>query len=142
MIVIDTNVISEVMRPQPNASVLTWLNQQSSFDLFVTSVSIAEIGYGLRVLADGQRRRLLRSRFEQFIAQGFERRILNFDWDAAQAYADIMGYRKEMGCPMSFPDAQIAAITRVQHFKLATRNIKDFNDCGVDLIDPFDCHIA
>jgi len=138
VIVLDTNIISEVMRPQPNPAVLAWLNRQDSTHLFITSVSIAEIGYGLRVLADGQRRRTLLSRFEQFIAQGFEYRILGFDKPAAEAYAEIMGYRKEMGCPMSFPDGQIAAITRINHFKLATRNIKDFERCGIDLINPFE----
>lgn len=138
MIILDTNVISEVMRPEPSAQVLTWLNQQSSLHLFVTSVSVAEIGYRLRVLADGQRRRILQSRFEQFIAQGFEYRILNFDMASAWVYSELMGYRKETGCPMSFPDAQIAAITRTHNFKLATRNIKDFKYCGIDLINPFD----
>jgi predicted nucleic acid-binding protein len=138
VIVLDTNIISEVMRPQPSRAVLAWLNQQHSPHLFISSVSIAEIGYGLRVLADGQRRRILQNRFEQFIAQGFEYRILNFDKAAARAYAEIMGVRKEMGCPMSFPDAQIAAITHTNNFKLATRNSKDFENCGIDLINPFD----
>jgi toxin FitB len=138
VIVLDTNIISEVMRPQPSSAVLAWLNQQHNPHLFITSVSIAEIGYGLRVLADGQRRRILQNRFEQFIAQGFEFRMLNFDKSAADTYAEIMGYRKELGSPMSFPDAQIAAITRSNHFNLATRNIKDFENCGLELINPFD----
>lgn len=134
MIVLDTNIISEVMRPQPSTAVLAWLNQQLNSHLFITSVSIAEIGYGLRVLANGQRRAILQNRFEQFIAQGFEYRILNFDKPAARVYAEIM----EMGCPISFPDAQIAAMTRTHNFNLATRNIKDFENCGIDLINPFD----
>lgn len=138
MIVLDTNIISEVMRPQPSSAVLAWLNRQHSPDLFITTVTIAEIGYGLRVLADGQRRRILQNRFEQFIAQGFEYRILNFDKPAAQVYAEIMGHRKEMGKPMSFPDAQIAAMTRTHNFNLATRNSKDFDNCGIDLINPFE----
>jgi len=142
VIVLDTNVVSEVMRPQPGVHVLAWLNQQPSLHLYVTSVSVAEIGYGLRVLADGQRRRILQNRFEQFIAQGFEYRILNFDTAAARMYSEIMGYRKEIGCPMSFPDAQIAAITRTHNFMLATRNIKDFKCCGIDLINPFDYRIS
>lgn len=137
MIVLDTNIISEVMRPQPSTAVLAWLNQQQNPHLFITSVSIAEIGYGLRVLADGQRRGILQNRFEQFIAQGFECRILNFDKFAARVYAEIMGHRKEMGNPMSFPDAQIAAMTRTNNLNLATRNIKDFENCGIDLINPF-----
>jgi len=138
VIVLDTNVISEVMRPHPSAAVVAWLNRQPGTNLFITSISLAEIGYGLRVLADGQRRRILQNRFEEFVNQGFEYRILNFDAAAARIYSEIMGYKKEIGCPMSFPDGQIAAITLVNHFKLATRNIKDFSNCGLDLINPFE----
>lgn len=138
MIVLDTNVISEVMRPHPGEAVVAWLNQQPATNLFITSISLAEIGYGLRVLADGQRRRILQNRFEQFIAQGFEFRVLNFDTAAAHIYSEIMGHKKEIGCPMSFPDGQIAAITLTNRFKLATRNIKDFNHCGLELVNPFE----
>lgn len=92
MIVLDTNVISEVMRPHPNEAVVAWLNRQPGTNLFITSISLAKIGYGLRVLADGQRRRILQNRFEQFVTQGFEYRILNFDADAARIYSEIMGY--------------------------------------------------
>jgi toxin FitB len=138
MLVLDTNVISEVMRPQPSAAVLSWLNQQQSSQVYITTISIAEIGYGLRILADCQRRRLLQSRFDQFIALGFDSRILDFDRPAAEAYAEIMAFRKEIGSPMSFPDAQIAAITWVNHFNLATRNVKDFEQCGIGLVNPFE----
>lgn len=72
MLVLDTNVISEVMRPRPSEAVVAWLNQQPGTNLFITSISLAEIGYGLRVLADGQRRRNLQYRFEEFVSQGFE----------------------------------------------------------------------
>jgi predicted nucleic acid-binding protein len=125
------------MRPHPSEVVVAWLNRQPGTNLFITSISLAEIGYGLRVLADGQRRRILQNRFEQFVSQWFEYRILNFDAAAARIYSEIMGYKKEIGNPMSFPDGQIASITLVNHFKLATRNIKDFNHCGLDLINPF-----
>jgi predicted nucleic acid-binding protein len=138
VIVLDTNVISEVMRPHPSEAVVTWLNQQPGTNLFITSISLAEIGYGLRILADGQRRRILQNRFEQFVTQGFEYRILNFDVAAAHIYSEIMGHQKEIGSPMSFPDGQIAAITLVNHFILATRNIKDFKHCGLDLVNPFE----
>ena len=138
MIVLDTNVISEVMRPYPSRAVVAWLNQQPGTNLFITTITLAEIGYGLRVLADGKRRRILQNRFDQFITQGFEYRILNFDIAAARTYSEIMGHKKEIGCPMSFLDGQIAAITLTNNFILATRNIKDFNHCGLDLINPFD----
>lgn len=125
------------MRPHPNEAVVAWLNRQPGTNLFITSISLAEIGYGLRVLADGQRRRILQNRFEQFVSQGFEYRIVNFDAAAARIYSKIMGHKKEIGCPMSFPDGQIAAITLVNHFKLATRNIKDYSSCGLGLINPY-----
>jgi len=138
LIVLDTNIISEVMRPKPNDAVLNWLNQQDSFQLYVSSISIAEIGYGLRILADVKRRSLLQFRFEQFIAQGFDSRILDFNHAAALQYAEIMASKRAQGSPMSFPDAQIAAIARTHHFKLATRNSKDFTNCDLELINPFD----
>lgn len=138
MIVVDTNVISEVMRPQPSPAVLDWLNTQESNLLFITTVTLAEIGYGLRVLPDGLRRRQLQTRFEQFIAQAFEERVLDFTAPAAHAYAEIMGHRKEIGRAMSLPDGQIASIALAHGFAVATRNIKDFEDCGIELINPFE----
>ena len=138
MIVVDTNVISEVMRPQPSSPVLSWLNSQDSNQLFITTVTLAEIGYDLRVLPEGQRRWQLHSRFEQFIAQAFEERVLDFTASAARAYAEIQGHRKELGRPMSLPDAQIASIAQTHGFAVATRNIKDFEDCGLELINPFE----
>jgi predicted nucleic acid-binding protein len=138
MIVVDTNVISEVMRPQPSASVLNWLNSQDGNQLFITTVTLAEIGYGLRILPEGQRRWLLHNRFEQFIAQAFEERVLDFSVSAARAYAELMGHRKEIGRPMNLPDGQIASIALAHGFAVATRNIKDFEDCGLELINPFE----
>lgn len=138
MIVVDTNVISEVMRPQPAPAVLSWLNAQDGNQLFITTVTLAEIGYGLRILPDGQRRWQLHSRFEQFIAQAFEERLLAFTASAARAYAEIMGHRKEVGHPMSLPDGQIAGIAHAHGFAVATRNIKDFENCGLELINPFE----
>ncbi|MBS4095315.1 MAG: type II toxin-antitoxin system VapC family toxin [Sulfuricella sp.] len=138
MIILDTNVISEVMRPQPSAAVLSWLNAQDGNCLFVTTITLAEICYGLRILHHGQRRRQLQGRFEQFVAQAFEDRVLDFTVSAARAYAEIMGQRKEAGHPMSLPDGQIVAIAFANRFAVATRNVKDFMDCGVELIDPFE----
>lgn len=137
MIVVDTNVISEVMRPQPSPAVLNWLNAQDGNLLFITTVTLAEIGYGLRILPDGQRRWQLHSQFEQFVTQAFEGRVLTFTASAARAYAEIMGHRKEVGHPMSLPDGQIASIAHAHGFAVATRNIKDFEDCGLELINPF-----
>ena len=137
MIVVDTSVVAEVMRPQPAQAVLGWLNTQDSNLLFITPITLAEIGYGLRILPDGLRRRQLQTRFEQFIAQAFEERVLDFTAPAAHAYAEIMGYRKETGRAMSVPDGQITGIALAHGFAVATRNTKDFEDCGIKLINPF-----
>jgi predicted nucleic acid-binding protein len=138
MILLDTNVISEVMRQAPSDNVLNWLNRHSDTGLLISSISIAEICYGLRILPNGQRRQTLQARFEQFIVEGFIGRIIAFDEPAARIYADIMGFCKEKGRPMSLPDGQIAAIAKTNHLALATRNSTDFETCGIQLINPFD----
>ncbi|MDZ7839320.1 MAG: type II toxin-antitoxin system VapC family toxin [Gammaproteobacteria bacterium] len=138
MILIDTNVVSEVMKVAPADAVVGWLNDQDSSSLFISTTSIGEIEYGLRILPDGKRRTHLRERFEHFIDQAFAMRIVPFDETAAVEYGDIMGLRKELGRPLSVPDGQIAAITRSRGYALATRNIRDFEDCGLALINPFE----
>ena len=138
MILLDTNIISELMRPSPQASVVAWLNEQEPLDVHISVITIAEIEYGLKVLPEGQKRWSLQQKFEWFVAQGFEQRILDFTETAAHHYADIMAHRRSLGMPMSVPDGQIAAIARTHHFKLATRNIKDFEECGLTLVNPFD----
>ncbi len=138
MILLDTNVVSEAMRQEPSAKVLNWLDRHSDGRLLISSITIAEICYGLRILPVGSRRHTLETKFEQFVAQGFAGRILSFDETAAHAYAETMGVRKENGRPMSVPDAQIAAIAQIHRLALATRNCADFEDCGIKLINPFD----
>jgi len=137
MIIIDTNVISEFMTSPPDPSVLAWMNQQSSISLFTTSITIAEIYFGLRIMPEGKRHHLLREKFEQFITRGFTGRVLNFDSRAAKNYGEIMGDRRESGRPMSTLDGQIAAIACSRGFAVATRNIKDFLDCGIEIVNPF-----
>ncbi len=138
MILLDTNVVSEVMKVAPSASVLRWLDDQSSSAVYVSAVTVGEIEYGLRILADGRRRLQLKERFEQFIALAFAQRVLGYEEAAARLYGEIMGLRKELGRPMSVPDGQIAAIARSHGLSIATRNIRDFEECGVDLLNPFD----
>ena len=137
MILLDTNVVSEVMKATPAGTVLEWLNQQESSALYVSTVTIGEIAYGLRILPDGKRRSRLNDKFEQFIALAFAQRVLAYDEPAARVYGEIMGARKELGRPLSVPDGQIAAIARSNHLTVATRNIADFEHCGVDVLDPF-----
>ena len=137
MIILDTNVVSEFMTSPPDAAVLNWLNAQETTSLYLSTITIAEIGFGLNVMPPGKRRRLLRERFEQFIATAFDQRILSFDQDAARIYGEILGHRREIGRPMSNFDGQIAAIARSRDFGLATRNVKDFEECQILLVNPF-----
>ncbi len=99
MILLDTNIVSEVMRRKPSGQVLNWLNQQSYGTLFISSITIAKICYGLRILPVGQRRQLLETRFEQFIAQGFAGRIIVFDESAARVYAELWAGAKRKAVP-------------------------------------------
>lgn len=137
MIVLDTNIVSEVMGKEPSEAVIQWLNEQDTETLYLTTITIAEIGYGLRILPDGRRKRTLRSNFNDFIAKAFGQRILDFDEASALVYAEIMGHRKEIGRPMSVPDGQIASIARSKRMSVATRNTRDFEECGIHLINPF-----
>jgi len=138
MILLDTNIVSEVMKPAPTDRVLRWLNDQETEDLYLSTITVAEIVFGIRALPDGRRRSILVDRFENFVSRGFDQRILVFDTAAAYLFGDLMGRRRELGRPMSFPDGQIAAIARSHHSALATRNVSDFDHCGIDVLNPFE----
>jgi predicted nucleic acid-binding protein len=136
MIVLDTNVVSELMRSTPAPAVLAWLQQTSSTGLYTTSVTVAEIRYGIARLPDGRRKHdLHQAAIEIFAA--FPRQVLPFDLAAATPYADVVAGRERDGNPISGFDGQIAAICRSQAATLATRNTKDFIDTGISLIDPW-----
>ncbi len=137
MILVDTNVVSEVMKVAPSETVVKWLNNQKSSSLYVSTVTIGEIEYGLRILPAGKRRLRLKERFDRFVSLAFAQRVLAYDESAARTYGEVMGFRKEIGRPMSVPDGQIAAIARSNGLTIATRNTSDFEDCGIELIDPF-----
>jgi predicted nucleic acid-binding protein len=138
MIVVDTNVISEVMRGRPSEQVVAWLNAQNAALLFVTTVTIGEVLYGLNMLPDGRRLDRLRGAFESYLLRGFGRRVLAYDEAAARAYADILAGRRRLGRPLDIAHAQIAAIARARGYAVATRNSRDFEGVGLDLINPFD----
>jgi predicted nucleic acid-binding protein len=135
MIVVDTNVVSELMRPSPSAVVVDWV-RRSEQALYTTSITLAEIGYGIERLGDGRRKQLLRSTAEEVFAD-FAERVLAFDAEAALVYAMIVSGRDRAGLPIDGFDAQIAAICRTHRAALATRNAKDFQDTGIDVIDPW-----
>lgn len=136
MIVLDTNVLSEIMREAAEDRVLEWISSQPSASLFTTSLTEAEILYGLAVMPGGKRRKALEDAAEGLFAD-FEGRILAFDSGAARSYAQIASARRRSGRPISLADAQIAAIARSRGAQLASRNTNDFTDCGVALIDPW-----
>jgi predicted nucleic acid-binding protein len=135
MIVVDTNVVSELMRPSPSLVVVGWVRRNER-ELYTTSITLAEIGYGIERLADGRRKELLRSTAEETFAD-FAERVLPFDAEAAVLYATIVSDRDRAGLPIDGFDAQIASICRVHRAAMATRNSKDFQDTGVDVIDPW-----
>ena len=136
MIVLDTNVVSELMRAAPAPLVLEWLRQTSSTGLYTTAVTVAEIRYGIARLPDGRRKHELHQAANEVFA-AFPRQVLPFDLAAATAYADVVAGRERDGNPISGFDAQIAAICRSQAATLATRSTKDFTDTGILIIDPW-----
>jgi predicted nucleic acid-binding protein len=137
MILLDTNVISEVLRPVPEPSVLDWLANQPRASLFTTTVTRGEILYGIRLLSDGKRRRGLWDAAKNIFDDDFAGQVLSFDSDAADMYAEIAASRRAAGEPISQFDAMIIAMARSRGASLATRNVKDFEDCGVDVINPW-----
>lgn len=137
MIVVDTNVTSELMRPTPAPQVLAWLAAQPARDLYTSAITVAEIGYGISRLPDGHRKELLAAAAAGVFST-FRERVLAFDSSAAAHYADVVLGRERSGMPISGFDAQIACICRDHDAALATRNVKDFAAVGVDLINPWD----
>jgi len=138
MILLDTNIISEVMREFPNESVMEWLSQQHSLTLYISSVSIAEIRYGFSIMPESKKRSRLESSFTSVMQSAFYQRVLVFDENAALQYATLMSKNKKMGILMSTFDAQIASIALSTRSILATRNTKDFLECGLQIINPFE----
>ncbi|POR40452.1 type II toxin-antitoxin system VapC family toxin [Methylobacterium sp. V23] len=137
MIVLDTNVISELMRMAPDPRVLAWLVRQPMAGLFTTTLTQAEIFYGLRLLPEGRRREELMAAARPIFEIEMAGRILSFDSDAALAYPEIAAHRRQMGQPVAQIDGQIAAITRSRGAQLATRNVRDFLACGIVVVDPW-----
>jgi len=138
VIVLDTNVISEMMRPSPAPPVAGWFARYPRAALFTTALSQAEILYGLQLLPEGRRRDDLIAAALPVFVEDLGGRVLPFDTDAAVAFADIAAGRRRAGRPISQIDAQIAAIVRARGASLATRNVADFEDCGIALINPWD----
>jgi len=136
MIVLDTNVLSEAMKPSPDPAVARRMAREHGLGLFTTAVSEAEIIYGIAILRDGRRKRDLEAASQGILAL-FAGRILPFDSLAAREFAVIVADRRRLGRPIDNFDAQIAAIARAHRMSLATRDTRDFAETGVQIIDPW-----
>jgi len=137
MIIVDTNVLSEVMKPIPFGKVLRWMAARPASALYTTTITLGEVLYGLELIPPGKRRAALQQAIETIFEDKFSGRILTFDRDAARAFADVSAKCRKLGRPIGELDAQIAGIARSRGAAIATRNVRDFEDCGVELIDPW-----
>ena len=137
MVVIDTNVVSELMRLTPDRAVMEWFSQQDSAELYLTAVTEAELRAGAAMLPPGKRRDRLAAEVDAVVREDFAGRVLPFDSAAARAYATIAAARRSLGRPILEADCQIAAISRAADAVVATRNSADFEHCGLALIDPW-----
>jgi predicted nucleic acid-binding protein len=137
VILLDTNVLSELMRREPDEGVVGWLDSLDAAEVATTAITAAELLYGVARLPQGRCKQQLRQAIDQLIEEDLDGRIEPFDVTAAAHYAALVGDRDTLGRPIGVADAQIAAITRKLGATLATRNIDDFTDTGIDLIDPW-----
>lgn len=138
MIVLDTNVVSELMKPAPAGAVARWIADQPAMMLYTTSITQAEILHGILLLPAGKRRGALETAAEAMFDEEFGGRVLPFGGEAARAYAQIAAQRRRSGRPISHFDAQIAAIARTARAAVATRNVSDYEDCGIKIMNPWD----
>ena len=137
MIVLDTHVVSEIMRPAPDSNVLSWLNMQVAEELWLNSVVVSELLFGITRLPAGARKRQLADTFSAMLSEDFAGRILAFDLEAAVIYAELAAGGEAKGRPLAMAEGQIAAICLAQGAKLATRNLKHFEGLGLVLVNPW-----
>lgn len=137
MIVLDTNVLSALMRAAPDTAVVAWLDGQPAESIWTTTITVFEIRFGIEILPDSRRRRQLQDLFELVLREGLEQRILAFDAPAAQRAATLSASRQETGRPIDFRDTMIAGIVLAQRASIATRNTRHFADLDVPVIDPW-----
>ena len=138
MIILDTNVVSEPLKPAPSQAVLDWLDRQVPETLYLTAVSLAELLAGIEALPQGRRRLKLEQAVTRQILPLFEGRILPFDAKAAEAFGKVRAGAQAVGNTIGFADGNVAAIAAAKGFVLATRNVRDFRGSGVELINPWD----
>ncbi|RUW23838.1 type II toxin-antitoxin system VapC family toxin [Mesorhizobium sp. M4B.F.Ca.ET.215.01.1.1] len=137
MIVLDTNVVSEVMRPQPHPAVLAWLDDQAAETLYISSVTLAEVLFGIEVMAAGRRKNALAEAFAGIRAV-FEQRVLPFDAQAARQYAGLAPKARAAGKGFPIPDGYIAAIAAAKGFRVASRDVSAFHAAGIPVVNPWE----
>ena len=137
MIVLDTNVLSALMRVEPDRAVVRWLNGLAAESIWTTSITLFEVQFGIDVLPDGERKTALQNTFHQAVYEDMQGRILDFDAPAAAAAATIAARQRALGRPVDMRDAQIAGIIAARRATLATRNVRHFADTGLALVDPW-----
>ena len=137
MIILDTNVVSELMTKAPDVNVLEWVRQNSENDLAITSVTIFEILWGIEKLPKGAKRQRLETSFETFLYRGFEKKIFGFNEGAARQTAFLCMGREKKGHHVHQMDIMIAGIARLHDSSIATRNVNDFNHCNLNVINPW-----
>jgi len=138
VIVIDTNVLSALMRQTPDPPVVEWLDHQAAESVWITSITLFEARFGLALLPKGRRRQTLEASFDKLIVEDLEGRILDFDGAAAEAAAILAAERQRDGHPIDMRDTQIAGIVLTRRAKFATRNVRHFSDLNVEVINPWE----
>lgn len=136
--ILDTNIVSEIMRPEPNPQVMSWLNEQNINELYLTSISLAELYFGLYRMPEGKRKIGLLEQLQHILDNVFRQQLLDFTHKQSAYYGEICTRAEKIGRPMAIADAQIAAITVYHQTSLVTRNIKDFEYSNIELINPFE----
>ena len=137
MIVLDTNVLSALMRTEPDPQVLAWLDEQPAPSVWLTSITVFESRLGLALLPSGKRRRSLEASFERLLTADLENRVLAFDSAAAAASASVAARRQKTGRPVDMRDTQIAGICLSRRASLATRNVRHFDDLSLSIVNPW-----
>jgi len=137
VIVLDTNVVSALMRSEPDPNVVSWLDSLPAESVWTTSVTVFEVRLGLEILVEGRRRRHLEEAFAKALEEDFEGRVLPFDQPAAEAAGRIAAERRRVGRIVEIRDVQIAGIVKARKATLATRNLRHFEGCGLALVDPW-----
>ena len=137
MIILDTNVVSELTRPRPNPEVVRWVDSQVPGDLYTTVITVSELCYGAGLVQAAEVRDRISRDNDSVLEQFFPGRILNLDESAAREYAEILVYNQAAGVSVHRHDCMIAAIARVSSAPVATRNVRDFRRCGVTVIKPW-----